>query len=176
MDKFFEIVSDSEFFPVSYTVSKQEDYFLIRLCRIAISKLFATRLCLHIGSETIPLSIKFQVAQFKLGQIYPSKKMLRACTARFQSLITCEGVTKVLNLDNFSTSPELEDIVVNLANKQSLALLCTTLEHNQEILENINGLRLSNNQINNLYPFTKLPNLNLTLIDLRNNNVSSVRF
>lgn len=170
--KFFEIVSDSEFFPVSYTVSKNEDYFLIRLCRVAISKLFASRLCLHFRNETVPLTVKFQVAQFKLGQIYPSKKMLRACTERFQSLITCEGVSKVLNLDNFAASPEFENIVVNLANKQSLQLLCTTLEHNQEVLADINGIRLSNNNIYTLDSFTKLPNLNLQLIDLRNNDVS----
>lgn len=172
LDKFFEIVSDSEFFPVSYTRSKHEDYFLIRLCRTAIAKLFAMKLCLHFGGETIPLTVKFQVAQFKLGQIYPSKKMLRACNERLQNLITCEGVPKVLNLDKFATNSELEDIVVDLSNKQSLQLLCTTLEHNQEILNNINGICLSNNRIYTLDPFSRLPKLDLTLIDLRGNEVS----
>lgn len=172
MNKLFEVVSDSEFFPVAYTVSKNEDYFLIRLCRTAIAKLFAIRLSLHFRGETVPMSIRFQVAQFKLGQIYPSKKMLKACTERFNSLITCESVTKVLNLDNFGASPELENIVVNLSNKSSLQLLCSTLEHNQEVLADINGIRLSNNHIYTLDPFTKLPNLDLRLIDLRNNDVS----
>lgn len=114
------------------------------------------------------------MAQFKLGQIYPSKKFTKACTERVNQLITCEGIPNVLNLDKFSTSPELEQIVVNLGNKMSLQLLFTTLDNlhtNTKLLSNINGIRLSNNDIRQLEPITKLPFAPLQLFDLRNNQV-----
>lgn len=115
------------------------------------------------------------MAQFKLGQIYPSKKYSKAISERMQQLILCEGVNNVLNLDRFSCLPELEQICVNLANKMSLQLLFTLLEtmnNNQKIFERINGLRLSNNNICTLESATKMPNVTLEMIDLRNNNVS----
>lgn len=116
------------------------------------------------------------MAQFKLGQIYPSKKYGKACSDRFEQLISCDGVSKILNLDNFSAIPELEKIVVNLANKQSLQLLFTTLKNmNAErgIFKQINGLCLSNNRIRTLEPIATLASLNVQQIDLRHNDVSA---
>lgn len=151
------------------------DYFLIRQCRAAIEKLFQANLRLNFDTKNIFLTIKFQVAQFKLGQIYPSKKYGKACSDRFEQLISCDGVSKILNLDNFSIIPELEKIVVNLANKQSLQLLFTTLKNmnaDRGIFKQINGLRLSNNRIRTLDPIATLASLSIQQIDLRNNDVS----
>lgn len=153
-----------------------DDFFLIRLCRLAIDKIFQNNLRLNFGDQIIYLTIKFQVAQFKLGQIYPSKKYTKACNERLNQLITCEGIPKVLNMDDFSSSAELDKIIANLSNKQSLQLLLTTLdnicEKNRSFAE-INGIRLSNNGIKSLQPFTKLSPISLEMIDLRNNNVSN---
>lgn len=157
--------------------SVKEDYFLLRLCRTAIEKLFQRNLMLPIGSQCISITIKFQVAQFKLGQIYPSKKYTKAIKERANQLITCEGVQKVLNLDRFCDLPEFDQISVNLANKMSLQLLFSTLDNlqtNSKIFDEIKGLRLTNNCIKSMDAVSKLVPVPLDIIDLRNNNVSSL--
>lgn len=114
------------------------------------------------------------MAQFKLGQIYPAKKYTKAINEKMQKLVTCEGVALVLDLDKFAN--EFEDLVVNLSNKMSLQLLFTTLDTlhtNNKIFEKIRGIRLSNNNIKTLDPISKLPVLDLELVDLRHNKVIS---
>lgn len=153
----------------------KEDYFLLRLCRAAIEKLFQKNLTLIINSVTIPITVKFQVAQFKLGQIYPMKKYTKALNERTTQLITCENVPNVLNLDRFSELSEFDQIYVNLANKMSLQLLFTTLDNlntSSKIFEKIKGLRMTNNNIKTLDPVAKLPQLQMDVVDLRYNNVS----
>lgn len=121
------------------------------------------------------MTIKFQVALFKLGQIYPSKKYNKALTECIQRTTTFEGVNNVLNLDQFAMCPEFKHISVNLSNKMSLQLLFTTLDHlhsNNKIFDQIQGIRLSNNSIRTLDPMTKLPKISITLLDLRDNSVS----
>lgn len=121
------------------------------------------------------MTIKFQVAQFKLGQIYPSKKYMKALTERSNQLVTCEGIQSVLNLDRFSQLPEFEQITVNLGNKMSLQLLFTSLDNlhtSSKIFEKVKGLRLINNGIKSMDAVAKLQNISLDIIDLRNNNVS----
>lgn len=148
---------------------------MIRLCRAAIEKLFANNLCLTISGHTAYLTIKFQVAQFKLGQIYPSKKYQKAINERMQKLISCDGASNVLNLERFSEMPELGRICVNLSNKMSLQLLFTQLDslngNTSKIFDKIDGLRLAENDIRTLDPISKIPKVSLNLIDLRNNNV-----
>lgn len=154
--------------------SRLSDYFLIRLCRTAIEKLFQNNLRLLFGTQVVYLTIKFQVAQFKLGQIYPSKKYSKTINESLQKLITHEGVPSVLNLDQFSVRPEFKHICVNLGNKMSLQLLFTTLDNLQassKIFDNIHGIRLTNNDIRTLDPVTKMPKVILDVLDLTNNNV-----
>lgn len=150
------------------------DYFLIRSCRTAIEKLFQNNLRLTFGTQLVYLTVKFQVAQFKLGQIYPSKKYNKALGECMQRLITCEGVSHVLDLDRFASKSEFKHIVVNLSNKMSLQLLFTSLDHMQssnKIFEHVKGIRLSNNSIRSLEPLAKLPKVSLNLLDLQGNNV-----
>lgn len=114
------------------------------------------------------------MAQFKLGQIYPSKKYAKAIYECVQKLITHRGVTSVLDLDNFSARPEFKHIYVNLANKMSLQLLFNTLDNLQvrsKILDKVRGIRLSNNNIRTLDPISKMPKVSLDVFDLTNNNV-----
>lgn len=123
------------------------------------------------------MTIKFQVAQFKLGQIYPSKKYSKTINESLQRLIQCDGVPSVLDLDRFSARPEFKHICVNLANKMSLQLLFTTLDNmhaSSKIFDQIKGIRLTNNNIRTLDPVSKMPKVALELLDLRNNNVSFI--
>lgn len=155
--------------------SKLSDYFLIRLCRASIEKLFQNNLRLSFGNQLVYLTIKFQVAQFKLGQIYPSKKYSKAINDCIQRMIVCEGVSNVLDLDQFATRPEFKHICVNLANKMSLQLLFTTLDNLQttnKIFDKIKGIRLTSNNIRTLEPLSKMLKVSLNLFDLRDNNVS----
>lgn len=157
--------------------SRLSDYFLIRLCRTAIEKLFQNNLRLVIGHQSIYLTIKFQVAQFKLGQIYPSKKYTKAINESLQRLITHEGVPSVLDLDSFSARPEFKHIHVNLENKMSLQLLfqiLDTLQANSKIFDNLRGIKLSNNGIRTLDPIVKCPKVSVDVLDLSNNKVSPI--
>lgn len=89
-------------------------------------------------------------------------------------MIVCEEVPNVLDLDRFATRPEFKHICVNLANKMSLQLLFTTLENNQtnnKIFDQIQGIRLTNNNIRTFEPASKMPKVSLKLLDLRDNNV-----
>ncbi|XP_031637468.1 nuclear RNA export factor 2 [Contarinia nasturtii] len=178
LEKLFEVVGESEFFPIAYTESKLSDYFLIRLCRTAIEKLFHESLRLSFGNQLIVyLTIKFQVAQFKLGQIYPSKKYTKAINDCLQRMIICENEPNVLDLDRFSTHTEFKHICVNLANKMSLQLLFTTLDNlqtNNKIFDKVNGIRLTNNSIRTLDPLSKMTKVSLNLLDLRDNNIRTV--
>lgn len=92
-------------------------------------------------------------------------------------MIVCEEVPNVLDLDRFATRPEFKHICVNLANKMSLQLLFTTLENNQtnnKIFDQIQGIRLTNNNIRTFEPASKMPKVSLKLLDLRDNNVCVV--
>lgn len=144
---------------------------MVRHNPAAIEKLFQQNLRLQFDTQTVYITVKFQVAQFKLGQIYPSKKYQRAITESMQHLITIEGVPNILNLNHFSSRPEFQHIYVNLANSKSLQLLFSTLAQSK-IFDQIRGICLTNNNIRNIEPITKLPMVTLHLIDLRNNDVS----
>lgn len=152
--------------------AKNEDYFFFRLCRAAVAKLFKTGLKIQMqDGEQLLLTIKMCVAKYILGQIYPSVKMLRACMDRYNDLIEIDGVTRVLNLDNLASSPELNEITINLGNRAALEMLISTLNNSKELLNSINGLKLSNNNISKLALFELLPRLSLQLVDFRFNNV-----
>lgn len=86
----------------------------------------------------------------------------------------CEGIAKVLNLDNFAHSPEFAELTFTLSNKSSLTLLCSTLTKHCDIFKIVNGIRLSNNQITDLTPFGLIPAIDIEMIDLRNNKVGGV--
>lgn len=145
------------------------------MCRAAIEKLFQNNLRLQFGSHVVYLTIKFQVAQFKLGQIYPLKKYTKAINESLARPISLEGVPNVLNLDRFATRTDFKFICVDLSNKISLQLLFNALDNlqtNAKIFNQVQGIRLSNNNITTLDPFVKMPRVPLAILDLRDNNVS----
>lgn len=114
------------------------------------------------------------MANHQLGQIYPSKKYTKAINESMQHLIEFDGVASVLDLSEFTTRPEFKHIFVNFANKSSLQLLFTTLDHlhmNSKIFDQIRGIRLSHNDIRTLDPMSKLPKIKLDVLDLSWNYV-----
>lgn len=126
---------------------------------------------------TILITVKTEVAPIKLGQINPSKVFHKALNTRFNTLITCEGVTNVLNLDNFAASPELASIETDLGNGSAVQLLWSSLDNklNEKSCPQINGIKLSNNNLQYFPgPITNLQRTKFQLMDLRNNKVGLV--
>lgn len=122
--------------------------------------------------------MKLDIAQFKLGHIYPAKVFQKAMSNRLASLATFDGVPNVLNLDAFTHGPEFACVEVDMSNAAAFQLFCTTLDNKLASgdikASQINGIRLSNNHLQNLSGF-EVPNLQKTrmhLIDLRDNAVS----
>lgn len=95
-----------------------------------------------------------------------------AFTERCSNFELFEGVAKVLNLDNFAHSPQFADLIFKLSNKCSLGLLCSTLAKHSDIFKIVNGIRLSNNELVDLSPYSVIPAIDIQMIDLRNNKVS----
>lgn len=163
-------------------MSKTEDYFLIRQSRAALTKLFQKNLRLRIGEVTITLTVKLDIAQFKLGHIYPAKVFQKAMTNRFNSLMECEGIANVLNLDAFGNSPEFASVEIDLNNAAAFQLFCSTLDSkligSEANTAHINGIRLSNNNLQSLSAFeiSNLQKIRLQMFDLRNNDVSIMLF
>ncbi len=105
-------------------------------------------------------------------QIHHLSTFEKAFHERCNHYEMCEGVAKVLNLDNFAQSPEFDELIFTLGNKSSLTLLCSTLTKHCDIFKVVNGIRLSNNQIMDLTPFAAIPVIDIQMVDLRNNKVS----
>lgn len=158
--------------------ARTEDYFLIRQSRSALIKLFQKNLRLKFpGDQTIYLTVKLDIAQFKLGHIYPAKVFQKAMTNRFNVPINFEGIANVLNLDDFTNGPEFANVCVDMNNMAAFQLFCTTLDNKlasgDPNVPQINGIRLSNNNLQSVASFdvANLQKIRLQLLDLRNNDV-----
>lgn len=129
------------------------------------------------NDQTIFMTVKLDVAQFKLGHIYPGKVFQRAMARRFSTLITSDGVANVLNLDAFANGPELANVEVDMNNAAAFQLFCTTLDNKlasgDPNAPHINGIQLSNNNLQSLSAFevTNLQKIRLKMFDLRQNDV-----
>lgn len=204
LQEIFNIVAPSDFYPVCYTVSdsswnilqknkyskditfplqqsKTEDYFLVRQSRSALIKLFQKNLRLKFkNDQLVYMTVKLDIAHFKLGHIYPAKVFQKAMTNRFNALVTWEGAANVLNLDAFASGPEFISVEVDLNNAAAFQLFCTTLDNKlasgDASAAHINGIRLSNNNLQSISAFdvTNLQKIRLQLLDLRHNEVSGI--
>lgn len=128
--------------------------------------------------EQVYLTVKLDIAQFKLGHIYPAKVFQKAVANRFGALISCEGVDNVLDLDNMASHPELANMEFEFSNPSALTLLSGAIESKMSSADcsstTINGIRLTNNNLVNISSFdvTNLQKIRFQLFDLRNNKVS----
>lgn len=158
--------------------SRVEDYFLVRQARSAILKLLERKLRIKIRNETVHLTLKLDIAQFKLGHIYPAKVFQKAINSRYNSLITLEGISNVLDLDALTECPDFSHIEADLNNGAAFNLLCTTLDKKlaggDVNVTAINGVRLSNNKLHHIPMFDveNLQKIRMQMFDFRNNNVS----
>lgn len=127
--------------------------------------------------EQVYLTVKLDIAQFKLGHIYPAKVFQKAVGNRFGALITCEGVENVLNLDSLASHPELANMEIELSNPAQLSLLSSAIDSKMASADfsstTINGIRLTNNNLGNITSFdaTNLQKIRFQMFDLRNNKV-----
>ncbi|KAJ6634948.1 Nuclear RNA export factor 2, partial [Pseudolycoriella hygida] len=175
LKKLFEIADDVECYIVGYREFAREDFFFIRLCRQFLAKLFSLSLKFKMPDfYLIYLSVKLNVAEYKSDQIHHIATFERAFTERCNHYEMFEGVSKVLNLNNFAKSPEFAEIAFTLGNKSSLALLCSTITKHCDIFKVVNGILLSNNDLVELSPFAAIPAIDVQVIDLRNNKIRDV--
>lgn len=117
LDAFFNIIGDSEFYPVGYKVSVPQpqvnisimsiclqegrvtDMFIVRGCKEAIQKLFHRELSLRMPDhKLVYLNISLNAAQYSSGQIFPQKVLEKIVERQFKRLETTDQISNVLNL------------------------------------------------------------------------------
>lgn len=123
------------------------------------------------------LTVKFEVAPFKLGHIYPAKVFQKAIAHRFNTVISWMDTESTLNLDNLANSPEMVNMAIDLGNPSALSLLSATVESKISTIDlstiPIKGIRMTNNNLVNMSSFdvTSLQKIPIEMFDLRNNKV-----
>lgn len=81
------------------------------------------------------------------------------------------SATRVLT-SCFCLFTELKEIVINLGNNSALSLLGSVFHYHRDLITNLDGLILADNNLCKLSALKALPKMNLQLLDLRNNNAS----
>lgn len=158
--------------------SRSEDYFLVRQSRSAIVKLLERKLRIKIRNENVNLTLKMDVASYKPGQINPVKVFQKAINRRYNSLITLEGISNILDLDAFSETPDFLNFEADLNNGAAFNLLCNTLDKKlaggDVNVTHINGVRFTNNKLYHIpcFDVDNLQKIRMQMFDFRNNNVS----
>lgn len=143
-----DAVGDCEFYPVAYKKGSTKDEFLIRNAKFTRQKFFDHKLRIPFGKEKrLPLTVKLGVGNYESGHIHPTERINVAIQRQFKRLESTENISAIMNLDELSKLPELEDICVILRNKLTLDAICKMIAQNKEIVKTIRGIRLSKNGI-----------------------------
>ncbi|CAD7081855.1 unnamed protein product [Hermetia illucens] len=172
LDAFFNIIGDSEFYPVGYKEGRVTDMFIVRGCKEAIQKLFHRELSLRMPDhKLVNLNISLNAAQYSSGQIFPQKVLEKIVERQFKRLETTDQISNVLNLQQIGNFAEAADIIINLGSKPALELLCKVIAQNHNILNTINGLNLIKNNITDPSPLKEFVHSSIKMIDLRHNNI-----
>uniref|UniRef100_A0AAG5CMI4 NTF2 domain-containing protein n=1 Tax=Anopheles atroparvus TaxID=41427 RepID=A0AAG5CMI4_ANOAO len=159
-----------DIFPVAYRRHANVDFFLVRMCSQAVGKLFDDGLKLKSGQLELAISIRLGAAKFLNGQIFPRSTIAEAVQERCNNA-QLYGMANVLNLDNFSTHPRLEELCINLGNRPQFESVCSAISQNMSDNQRINTLRLSNNGICHAKPLAALKNSPLISLDLSGNRL-----
>lgn len=123
--------------------------------------------------KSIDITVKFQVASYKTGQLQVRTKILQVLKKRAKNLIKFNGLNNVLNLNNLAQDPDLEELALDLSNNAVFSILVQLMTQYQgELFSKVTGLLLANNGIRYLTNLKKLPQQHLKLVDISNNNVS----
>lgn len=195
MEACYQIAGNTEFFPIAYRVSdlnvfiyifnsinifitflqssRLSDSFFLRLCNVALGKLFKNNLKLSMpNGKTIEVTVKFQVANYKTGQLQVRTKFLQVLRKRAKNLIKFNGLSNVLSLNNLAKDADMEEMGFNLGSNAVFSMLATLMCHYQaELFSNVTGLLLANNGIRQMSTIKMLSKQDLKLLDISNNKV-----
>lgn len=157
-------------------ISRIGDLFLLRNCPTALQKLFNAqlRLLMDDGCE-IDLTVKFNVGAFVPGQLSVHSKLQQALTKRRQTLHTVDKLPKVLDLSALAGDAELAELVIHLGSTSCVSVLNVLIKRmHAQLFGGVRGLLLSNNRLDRLSTFRQWPHTYVHLLDISDNNVSSV--
>ncbi|XP_067648299.1 nuclear RNA export factor 2 isoform X3 [Eurosta solidaginis] len=83
------------------------------------------------------------------------------------------GINGILNMARFNDQPEFFDLIVNLGNRAVFEGVCKLIYRNDEKFRSVNGLILSDNSITTVAPLTVFSGVDFSILDLRNNKITS---
>lgn len=166
LSSLFNQLTSHEFYPCYYKTDSERDSFFIRNCSEQMEVLYNNKMAFKImpANETVKLTFKMNVANFKPGQLDASERISLAIASCFSFM------DKLYNLERFSSNTELANIEVYLSNPRTMTYVL--LQGARRFLGNIESLKLSNNDIKTvkgMHPLNWMKTLKT--IDLSNNLV-----
>lgn len=163
----FDSILTHEFYPCYYQSGDKRDSFFIRNCFEQMECLYLEKLKIRMpfSNDSVTLTYKMNVAPFKKGQIDPVERIQKAIDLSFNLTDKC------LNLERFSSKPELNHIELILAVPRMMSNIL--LKGARAYLTNIENLILRDNGIDSargMHPMTWMTTLKS--IDLSKNKVT----
>lgn len=163
----FESLHSHEFYPCYYQTGDKRDSFFIRNCYEQMEFLYMEKLKVQMPftNDTVSLTYKMNVANFKKEQIDPAERIQKAIESSFNLTDRC------LNLERFSAKPELNHIELILSVPRMMSNIL--LKAARSYLINIETLILRDNGIDSakgMHPMTWMKSLHS--IDLSKNKVT----
>lgn len=163
----FNSLLSHEFYPCYYQTGDKCDSFFIRNCYEQMEFLYMEKLKVRIpfSNDSFTLTYKMNVANFKKEQIDPAERIQKAIDTSFNLM------DKTLNLERFSSKPELNHIELILSVPRMISNIL--LKGARSYLGNIEKVILKDNQIDSskgLHPLTWMKMLNS--IDFSKNKVN----
>lgn len=116
--------------------------------------------------------IQLGVAQRSLQQKEVASKVLEAVHERMNNSNLFGGID-VLDLSNFGSLMEPKGVSMSLGNKACLSLLCEQINSIDKLRQQFRVFIFRNNGIKSLEPFTKLNEMQIRLLDLSDNLIST---
>lgn len=164
----FNSLLSHELYPCYYQTGDKSDSFFIRNCFEQMERLYLAKLKVQIpfSNNVFTLTYKMNVANFKKEQIDPAEQIEKAIGTSFNLTDKC------LNLERFSSKPELNHIELILSVPRMMTNIL--LRGAKTYLTNIDNLILRDNGIDSskgMHPLTWMKNLNS--IDLSKNKVKT---
>ncbi|XP_068148932.1 LOW QUALITY PROTEIN: nuclear RNA export factor 2-like [Drosophila tropicalis] len=176
LDGLFNAIDSEELYPVAYQSGPFADTFLARNCKSALDKLFAKGLSITLStSAELQVLVILNVSKPNTAHINPPVEIARAVDSLMENLEQQDGVTGLLNLSNFGSHPRFKQVVVSLANVNTLRQVCQNVQHNNNRFHMVNGFIFANNGISNLLPLNLFGDTDYDLLDLSNNQIKSHR-
>ncbi|EDW85091.1 uncharacterized protein Dwil_GK14467 [Drosophila willistoni] len=173
LDGLFNAIDSEELYPVAYQSCPNADTFLARNCKTALDKLFAKGLYITLStSARLELNVILNVSKTNTGHINPPLEIGRVVYSLMDCLEQQDGVTGLLNLTNFGSHCRFKQIVVSLANVNTLRQVCQNV-HNDDRFCMVNGFIFANNGISNLLPLKLFGDKDYSLLDLSDNQIKS---